>query len=149
MPVKGMGVQVPPRTRSYVHGIQWPGPDYYCIFSWLVHDSYQQLGVSSARPAVPTLGEYVPVAEAVTAGTRRAYGSYWNRVVEHWGDRRLDEPTPSEIRQLMAHARTHVADLGRAQLRLRHRPRLRWPHQWGQRSWGHLTYVHIRPGQPA
>jgi len=60
-------------------------PDYYCIFSWLVHDSYQQLGVSSARPAEPTLGEYVPVvADAVTAGARRFYGSYWNRVVEHW-----------------------------------------------------------------
>ena len=45
--------------------------------------------------------EYVPVvAAAVSAGTRRAYGSYWNRIVDHWGDRRLDEPTPSEIQQL-------------------------------------------------
>lgn len=43
-------------------------------------------------PAAPTFAEYVPVvAQAVTAGTRRAYGSYWNRVVEHWGTRRLDE----------------------------------------------------------
>jgi len=25
------------------------------------------------------------VSAAVSAGTRRAYGSYWNRVVEHWG----------------------------------------------------------------
>ena len=41
-------------------------------------------------------------------GTRRAYGSYWNRVVEHWGGRRLDEPTPSQIRQLMAYVKTHV-----------------------------------------
>ena len=62
-----------------------------------------------ARPAVPTFAEYVPVVSAaVTAGTRRAYGSYWNRVVEHWGGRRLDEPTPSEIRQLMAYVKTHV-----------------------------------------
>jgi integrase/recombinase XerC len=61
------------------------------------------------RPAVPTFAEYVPVVSAaVTAGTRRAYGSYWNRVVEHWGSRRLDEPTPSEIRQLMAWVKTHV-----------------------------------------
>jgi hypothetical protein len=61
------------------------------------------------RPAVPTFAEYVPVvAAAVTAGTRRAYGSYWNRVVEHWGDRWLDEPTPSEIRQLMAYVKAHV-----------------------------------------
>src|SRR5256885_16938074 len=62
-----------------------------------------------ARPPVPTFAEYVPVVSAaVSAGTRRAYGSYWNRVVEHWGDRRLDEPTPSEIRQLMAYVKTHV-----------------------------------------
>jgi hypothetical protein len=32
---------------------------------------------------------------AVSAGTRRAYGSYWNRILEHCGDRRLGEPTPS------------------------------------------------------
>src|SRR6266581_1258863 len=50
-------------------------------------------GVSRERSAVPTFAEYVPVVSAaVTAGTRRAYGSYWNRVLEHWGDRRLDEP---------------------------------------------------------
>jgi len=61
------------------------------------------------RPEVPTFAEYVPVVSAaVSAGTRRAYGSYWNRIVEHWGDRRLDEPTPSEIRQLMAYVKAHV-----------------------------------------
>jgi integrase/recombinase XerC len=61
------------------------------------------------RTLVPTFAEYVPVVSAaVTAGTRRAYGSYWNRIVEHWGDRRLDEPTPSEIRQLMTWIKTHV-----------------------------------------
>ena len=65
--------------------------------------------VPQDRPPVPTFAEYVPVVSgAVSAGTRRAYGSYWNRVVEHWGGRRLDEPTPSEIRQLMAHVKTHV-----------------------------------------
>jgi hypothetical protein len=54
------------------------------------------------RGVVPTFGEYVPVVSgAVGDGTRRAYGSYWNRVVGQWGGRRLDEPTPSEIRQLM------------------------------------------------
>jgi integrase/recombinase XerC len=61
------------------------------------------------RRPVPTFAEYVPVvAGAVSAGTRRAYGSYWNRVLEHWADRRLDEPSPSEIRALMTHVRTHV-----------------------------------------
>jgi integrase/recombinase XerC len=39
-----------------------------------------------SRVAVPTFAEYVPVVSAaVSAGTRRAYGSYWNRIVEHWG----------------------------------------------------------------
>jgi integrase/recombinase XerC len=61
------------------------------------------------RPEVPTFAEYIPVVSAaVSAGTRRTYGSYWKRVVEHWGDRRLDEPTPSEIRQLMTYIKTHV-----------------------------------------
>jgi site-specific recombinase XerD len=60
-------------------------------------------------PEVPTFAEYVPVVSAaVSAGTRRAYGSYWNRVVDQWGGRRLDEPTPSEIRQLMVYVKTHV-----------------------------------------
>jgi len=54
------------------------------------------------RPAVPTFAEYVPVVSAtVTDGTRRAYGTYWNRITGQWGGRRLDEPTPSEVRQLM------------------------------------------------
>ena len=61
------------------------------------------------RRPVPTFAEYVPVVSAaVTAGTRRAYGSYWNRIVSHWGGRRLDEPTPSEIQQLMTYVKTHV-----------------------------------------
>jgi hypothetical protein len=51
----------------------------------------------------------VPVVSAlVSTGTRRAYGSYWNRVTEQWGDRHLDEPTPSEIRQLMKLVKANV-----------------------------------------
>jgi site-specific recombinase XerD len=65
--------------------------------------------VPQARPVLPTFAEYVPVVSAsVSAGTRRAYSSYWNRVIEHWADRHLDEPTPSEIRQLMTHVKAHV-----------------------------------------
>ncbi|MBQ1041430.1 site-specific integrase [Micromonospora sp. C72] len=63
----------------------------------------------SDRPPAPTFAEYVPVVSAaVSDGTRRAYGSYWKRVLEHWGQRRLDEPTPSEIEQLAEYAKTHV-----------------------------------------
>ena len=61
------------------------------------------------RAQAPTFAEYVPVVSAaVSAGTRRVYGSYWNRLVEHWGPRRLDEPTPSEVKQLSEYVRTHV-----------------------------------------
>jgi len=67
------------------------------------------VAVPREQRAVPTFAEYVPVVSAaVSAGTRRAYGSYWNRVVDQWGDRRLDEPTVSEIRQLMVYVKTHV-----------------------------------------
>ena len=67
------------------------------------------MAAPSSRAAVPTFAEYVPVVSAaVSAWTRRAYRSYWNRITEHWGDRRLDEPTPSEIRQLMTWVKTHV-----------------------------------------
>ncbi len=38
------------------------------------------VAVPHDRPALPTFAEYVPVVSAaVTAGTRRAYGCYWNR----------------------------------------------------------------------
>jgi hypothetical protein len=56
--------------------------------------------VPRQRPAVPTFAEYVPVVSAqVTSGAVRAYGSYWKRVVDKWGARHLDEPTPSDVRQ--------------------------------------------------
>ncbi|MFG1917883.1 tyrosine-type recombinase/integrase [Micromonospora sp. NPDC048898] len=67
------------------------------------------LEAAVARPPSPTFAEYVPVvAAAVSEGTRRAYGSYWKRVLEHWGQRRLDEPTPSEIEKLAEYVKTHV-----------------------------------------
>ncbi|SCF02805.1 Site-specific recombinase XerD [Micromonospora coriariae] len=67
------------------------------------------LQVRPARPLAPTFAEYVPVvAAAVSPGTRRAYGSYWNRVVQAWGDRRIDEPRPSEIEQLRAQVQANV-----------------------------------------
>jgi integrase/recombinase XerC len=56
---------------------------------------------------VPTFAEYVPVVSAAVGdGTRRVYASYWNRIVEQWGTRRLDEPTPSQIEQLREQVRS-------------------------------------------
>ena len=52
-------------------------------------------------PVVPTFADYIPtVAATVSPGTLRAYGSYWNRLITEWGERRLCEPTASEIRAL-------------------------------------------------
>jgi integrase/recombinase XerC len=66
----------------------------------------QLLAAPQTRPQraparMPTLAEYIDrVTMAVTPGTRHAYGTYWTKVRETWGDRRLDDPTPTEIKQL-------------------------------------------------
>src|SRR6058998_262286 len=66
------------------------------------------LQTASSRPPVPTFAEYIPVVSAaVSAGTRRVYGTYWNRILDQRGKRQLDEPTPSDVRQLAEHVRTH------------------------------------------
>jgi integrase/recombinase XerC len=55
----------------------------------------------AASVAAPTFDEYVwQVAEAVSPGTRRVYHSYWLRVCQRWGTRRITEPTPLEIKRL-------------------------------------------------
>ncbi|MET7398093.1 site-specific integrase [Dactylosporangium sp. NPDC005572] len=67
------------------------------------------LQMAPSRPPAPTFAEYVPVvAAAVSDGSRRAYGSYWKRVLEHWADRRLDEVKPSDIERLVEHVKAHV-----------------------------------------
>ena len=41
------------------------------------------LAAPAARPPTPTFAVYIPVVSALVGdGCRRAYGSYWNRVVE-------------------------------------------------------------------
>ncbi|WP_338596691.1 site-specific integrase [Saccharopolyspora sp. SCSIO 74807] len=67
------------------------------------------VGETTRRAPAPTFADYIPkVAAAVTAGTRRVYGSYWNRIVQQWGERSLDEPTASEIKHLAEHMRSQV-----------------------------------------
>ncbi|MBB5916885.1 hypothetical protein BJY24_005797 [Nocardia transvalensis] len=58
-----------------------------------------------SRP-IPTFGEYIPHIEAATpAGTARTYRPYWRRLQKTWHDRRLDEPTTLELRQMVEDAR--------------------------------------------
>lgn len=61
----------------------------------------EQLLDQPAPAAMPNIRDYVErVTKAVPAGTSRAYEPYWNRIVDEWGDRPLNEPTPLEIKQL-------------------------------------------------
>ena len=44
------------------------------------------LRAPAASPPGPAFADYIPrVSEAVSAGTRRVYGTYWNRVIRAWG----------------------------------------------------------------
>lgn len=53
------------------------------------------LAETEEQRTVPTFSEYIPqVSRAVSPSTARSYGSYWRRVEEAWGGRRLDEPSP-------------------------------------------------------
>jgi integrase len=64
---------------------------------------------ATGRPPAPTFAEYVPVvAKTVSDSSRRAYNSYWKKIVNQWGHRRLDEPTPSEVKELGEYIRATV-----------------------------------------
>jgi integrase/recombinase XerC len=61
-------------------------------------------------PVAPTFGDYIPrVSGAVSAGTRRVYGSYWNRVIQAWGPRPITDVTASDIGQLAEHVKATKA----------------------------------------
>ena len=65
--------------------------------------------MTTRRPRWSRPSQYVPVVTAaVPSGSRRAYGSYWKKLVQRWGGRRLDEPTPSEIQGQSEHIRANV-----------------------------------------
>ncbi|MFI7510495.1 tyrosine-type recombinase/integrase [Micromonospora aurantiaca] len=69
----------------------------------------QLLSAPRSARSMPTFAEYIElVSVAVTAGTRRVYGTYWNRVRDAWGDRRLDELSSSEIKQFAEQMREQV-----------------------------------------
>ncbi|MGW3473761.1 integrase core domain-containing protein, partial [Saccharopolyspora sp. NPDC000995] len=100
----------PERTLHVVADAAYRGPAWRTLPGNRTGVSAEDLLTTLAdKPPVPTFAEYIPiVSAAVTDGTRRVYGSYWNRIDDHWGHRRLNEPTPSEIKQLVEHVKTHV-----------------------------------------
>jgi len=65
-------------------------------------------GQSSALLNVPTFSEFVPKLRLmVKPGTLKAYGTYWNRLVARWPDRRIDEPTHMELGAFAEELRTN------------------------------------------
>jgi integrase/recombinase XerC len=79
----------------------------------------EKLGISLADlqrafvvpPDAPVFADYIPrVSEAVSSGTRRVYSSYWNRVLDAWGQRRITEVTALEISQFAEQIKTNVVD---------------------------------------
>src|SRR5262245_55071198 len=63
----------------------------------------------AATTHMPTSREYISqIVNAVPTGTRRAYRTYWRRIIDAWGDRRLNEPTPLEIKQLCEQLKDEV-----------------------------------------
>lgn len=66
--------------------------------------------LAAARPQnVPTFEEFMPLVRAAASpALQRSYKSYWGRVVECWGGRRLDEPTPREVGELFEHIRANA-----------------------------------------
>src|ERR1700678_3110081 len=62
-----------------------------------------------ASPEIPTVADYIPqVSQAVGDGTRRVYGTYWNRVIDVWGPRLITSVSPLEISQLAQDIKTNV-----------------------------------------
>lgn len=52
----------------------------------------------AAALATPTIAEYVPKAlKAASPSSAATWGIYLNMLADEWPDRRLDEPTPTEI----------------------------------------------------
>jgi integrase len=77
----------------------------------------EKMGISPAdllhappAPAeVPAFEDYIPrVRDAVSAGTRQVYGTYWNKVVREWGPRPITSVTPLEISQLAEQVKASV-----------------------------------------
>lgn len=60
------------------------------------------IGDAADRNVMPTFAEYIPrVRTAVSATTTANYDTYWRIIERDWPDRRLDEPTATDIGRLV------------------------------------------------
>lgn len=70
----------------------------------------EDLSISVSPPAaVPTFTSYLRQLRAsISPVTVKNYDSYWHVIETTWGGRKLDEPTPTEIDQLINTHRAHA-----------------------------------------
>jgi hypothetical protein len=65
--------------------------------------SRQEIGDLQWTPVTPpTFADYLPtVVAAAGPGARRTYGTYWDRILSRFADRRLDQVTVTDVEILM------------------------------------------------
>ncbi|MEO6085491.1 MAG: site-specific integrase [Umezawaea sp.] len=68
----------------------------------LVRELIRQLGIDPSKllpaPSTPTVSAYLPqVLAAASPSQLQRYGVHWTRAVEAFGERRLDQVTPSDV----------------------------------------------------
>lgn len=69
----------------------------------------EQLLSKTPPTTMPTFSEYIDrVTAAVPAGTLRVYGPYWRKLKTAWGERRINEPSPTEIKQFVLGIKSQV-----------------------------------------
>lgn len=61
-----------------------------------------------SRRSCSPIATHLPGRALVSAGTRRAYSTYWNRVIQAWGPRPITSVTPLEVSQLAEQVKTSV-----------------------------------------
>ncbi|WP_433678835.1 tyrosine-type recombinase/integrase [Nocardia sp. CA-119907] len=66
-------------------------------------------GTGTAKP-MPTFGEYIAkLRTSLPKTTVKNYSTYWQVIENAWSDRKLDEPTATEIAGLVEHKRANAA----------------------------------------
>ncbi len=96
------------------------------------------LSAPSKRRQAPTFAEYIPlVSRASSAGTRRAYGTYFNRITDRWGHRRAAEHLIAALRCLYRHAASdgYITDADNPALKVAKPRRLPSPGQTRRSGW--------------
>ncbi|MCX4097787.1 tyrosine-type recombinase/integrase [Nocardia sp. alder85J] len=68
------------------------------------------LAADVVLPPIPTFGQYIPEVEAamvIAPSTRVSYRTYYRKLLAYeWGDRRIDQPTVTELRTFVEWCRT-------------------------------------------